>query len=229
MKSSVIMWILFGIVAITLTVLAHYAAKKRRAAMAAQAGQMGFAYAPDDPGLVQQFALLGDPFDRGFGRRARNVLTGTWDGRPAVAFDYSYKTRSGGKNKSTHTHHFGIVCVHSEMSMPSLSVLPEGALTRAMGKLIGDDIQLESEDFNRTFRVTSDSHRFATDVLHPRMMQFLLTHGQEGFRLAGGQAIWVRGGRFEAPALPAALAYLDAILDQIPDHVRRTLRPAGQG
>ncbi|MBA3410619.1 MAG: hypothetical protein H0U15_07220 [Geodermatophilaceae bacterium] len=118
MKSSVIMWILFGIVAITLTVLAHYAAKKRRAAMAAQAGQMGFAYAPDDPGLVQQFALLGDRFDRGFGRRARNVLTGTWDGRPAVAFDYSYKTRSSDR---TQIHYLSVVCLHWGLSAPSLS------------------------------------------------------------------------------------------------------------
>jgi hypothetical protein len=218
-----IIWIIFGILGIASTFFAYCAAKRRREAMAAQAGQLGFAYERSNPELVRQFAMLGDPFTRGYGRRADNVLTGTWNGRPAVAFDYSYKTRSSGENASTHTHHLGIVCVHSGMNMPSLSVLPEGALTRTIGRLRGDDIQLESEDFNRAFRVTSDNARFATDVLHPRMMQFLLSHGREGLRLVGGQAIWVHGGRFKPPDLPPALAYLGAILDQVPDHVRLSL------
>lgn len=41
-------------------------------------------------------------------------------------------------------------------------------MSRAMGKLVGDDVQLESDEFNRAFRVTSDNRRFATDVLHAR-------------------------------------------------------------
>ena len=200
--------------------IARYAAKKRRDAMSAQAARMGFRYAPTVPGLMERLTALGDPFDRGSGSRARNVLTGMWDGRSATAFDYSYKTSSG---KETKTHHLGIVCIDAQLDMPTLSVLPEGVLTRAMGALLGDDVQLESEDFNRAFRVTSDNRRFATDVLHPRTMQFLLANGREGFRLVDGQAIRVSVGTIEPLAIPGAMAYLDTILDDIPDHVRRGL------
>lgn len=77
-----IIWIIFGILGIASTFFAYCAAKRRREAMAAQAGQLGFAYERSKPELVRQFAMLGDPFTRGYGRRADNVLTGTWNGRP---------------------------------------------------------------------------------------------------------------------------------------------------
>ncbi len=57
----------------------------------------------------------------------------------------------------------------------------------------------------------------------PGPMQFLLAHGRDGFRLLDGQAIRVSRGRIGVLAIPWALAYLAAILDHIPDHVRRTL------
>lgn len=209
-------------------VLGYLSARKRREAVYARAAAMGFAYQPADPALMARMTGYGDPFDRGFGRSARNVLTGTWDGRPAVAFDYQYKTR-GGRDNDVQQHNMGIACVHSRLAMPELTITPEGTLTRAMGRLLGDDITFESEDFNRAFRVTSTDRRFASDLVDPRMMDFLLAHGQEGIRLAGGQAMRMVNGRLPPDQLPAAMAYLDAFLDRIPSHVRRTLgeRPPG--
>jgi len=220
----VIAWIIMAIaviVAVSIAlVLAFSANRKRRQAMTALGARMGFAYAPSDPSLMFRFQTLGDPFNRGFGRQAHHILTGTWAGRPAVSFDYSYMTRSG---DSTQTHYLSVVCLHSGLRAPSLSVLPEGTLARAMGKLVGDDVQLESEDFNRAFRVTSEDRRFATDVLDARTMHFLLAHGRGGFQLLDGQAIRVSRGRIGVLAIPWAMAYLAAILDHIPDHVRRSL------
>lgn len=227
MEFVVTAWIVMAIAVIAVVsiafVFAFSANKRRRKAMARQGARMGFAHGQGDPRLKARFESLGDPFDRGFGRQLQNILTGTWNGRPAVSFDYSYMTRSGGENSHTQTHYLSVVCLHSGLSAPSLSVLPEGPLARAMGKLVGDDIQLESEDFNRAFRVTSENRRFAIDVLHPRTMQFLLAHGRRGFRFLDGQAIHVIRGRLDPLAVPGVMGYLAAILDQIPDHVRRSL------
>ncbi len=71
--------------------------------------------------------------------------------------------------------------------------------------------------------------RFASDVLHPRMMQFLLAHPEEGFTLRGEQALHVMPGHFKPDQLEPALTYLDEILDRIPQHLRRTLPSEGQG
>ncbi|MDQ3052622.1 MAG: DUF3137 domain-containing protein [Actinomycetota bacterium] len=210
-------------------VYGRFAAKTRRGAIRSVAATMGFSYVAEDPAVLDQFAALGAPFDLGFDRRATNVLVGNWDGRPAIAWDYSYKTRSSGKNNSTVPHDLGIVCILTELVMPHLMVAPEWFLSRAIGKLANTDVLLESEDFNRAFTVISANARFASDVLHPRMMQFLLAHPEEGFTLRGEQALHMMPGHFKPDQLEPALTYLDEILDRIPQHLRRTLPSEGQG
>ena len=94
-------------------VYGRFAAKTRRGTIRSVAATMGFSYVAEDPAVLDQFAALGAPFDLGFDRRATNVLVGSWDGRPAIAWDYSYKTRSSGKNNSTVPHDLGIVCIRT--------------------------------------------------------------------------------------------------------------------
>ena len=53
---------------------------------------------------------------------------------------------------------------------------------RLIGRLTNRDIELESEDFNRAFTVSCPDRKFASDVLHPRMMEFLLQHRALAFR-----------------------------------------------
>ena len=45
---------------------------------------------------------------------------------------------------------------------------PEGCWTGSSGGLAGNDIELESDDFNRAFSVSCPDRKFASDVLHPR-------------------------------------------------------------
>ena len=61
------------------------------------------------------------------------------------------------------------------------------------------DIDLESEDFNRRYRVTAGNPKFATDVLPPRTMEYLLTVDIGGWRICGGDIAGLPGG----PARPA--------------------------
>ena len=68
------------------------------------------------------------------------------------------------------------------ISLPPLSVDPENFLDRFVGRLTDNDIDLESEDFNRAFTVSCPDRKFASDVLHPQMMEFLLEHRQVGWR-----------------------------------------------
>src|SRR5205085_3018749 len=48
--------------------------------------------------------------------------------------------------------------------LPALSVTPEGMFSRFFGRLTNSDIELESEDFNRAFRVTCPNRRFASEI-----------------------------------------------------------------
>jgi hypothetical protein len=149
---SIVVVVLAAAAVIGLGVFGYLRAKKRREAFAAFAAARGWRYAESDHSLIGRFE--GSPFGRGHGERARNVVYGEHDGRPMVAFDYEYKTTSGsGKDRRTTTHHYSVLALSMGVTMPALSVEPEGVLGRVIGRLTNTDIELESEVFNRTFTV----------------------------------------------------------------------------
>ena len=205
--------------------LAIYSYKKNQARLAALAqlcGARGWQLQPHDPwGLPGRWA--GTPFDSGYDRSAANVVTGEFQGKPLVAFDYSYKedsTDSEGK-RSTTTYRFRICALGMPCALPELHVGPEGVFSR-LGQVLGmQDIELESEDFNRRFRVRCPDPKFATDVLSPRTMEMLLASGKVKFRFVGSDVVAYESGCLEGPELDRTAHVLSAVIDGIPSFVWR--------
>ena len=203
--------------------LNHLAAKQLREAMASLAASRGWAYTARDDRWNDQF--LGTPFGLGHGRRSTNVLTGEHDGRPFVAFDYLYyTTERAGETHRQVPHPFYVVAIDMGASFPPLEVSPENFLERFVGRLTNRDIELESEDFNRAFTVTCPDRRFASDVLHPRMMQLLLRTPEAGFRFDRRWAIHVELGTVALDGIEPRLRRVDAIVDQIPEFVWKQVK-----
>ena len=156
----------------------------------------------------------GDPFGKGDHRRAHNVLTGQWKGRAFTSFDYSYQTHSsngkGGQN--TESHYFAVSAVALPTYLPSLQVTPENLLSR-MGNAFGlTDIELESEDFNRAFRVHANDPKFASDVLSPRTMEMLLSRPRFSWRIEGGDILcWDSGEQHPAEVTARVATMLDVV------------------
>lgn len=205
---------------VVMAALAWFAWKKeqaRKAALQAYATAQGWTYVADDRSQVDR---EGTPFQHGSSRRARNVLSGELGGRPFTAFDYSYVTESGsGKDRRRTTHRFTVLCLRLPSALPTLSVTQENVLHKIGGALGFADIELESEDFNRRFRVTSSDRKFAYDVLHARTMGALLQQPEVDMRVQGNEIITWRGGRLEAEALAAQSAPPAVLVDGIPDFV----------
>jgi len=215
----------FLVISAVIAVLGIVAARRRRSAMAEYAASRGWRYVEEEPLLVDRFT--GSPFGEGSGRRAFNVVYGSHDGRDFVSFDYEYRVRSGGQNSSTTTYELSVLALSLGALMPDLTVDPEGVLDRFVGRLAGSDIDLESEDFNRAFTVSCPDRKFASDVLHPRMMEFLLQHPQLGWRFQGDAMLTVSDGTRNIEDIDATLAVMDAITDLVPEFV--WLRVRGQG
>ncbi len=231
--------VLFVLAPLAFAAIAGYsfwANGKRSKALAAYAASNRWTFVAEDDSLTARWH--GTPFGEGDRRRARNVLSGTSRGRGFVGFEYQYdtETRTGtgamlGSNLSTNrqrtTHHFFVTAVALPTWLPSLQVTPENLLTRAASAVgIGQGIQLESEDFNRRFRVTARDPKFASDVLTPRTMQGLLgaTGGGSGepapaWRIEGTDVVSWGSGHLEPVALLARLAMLNGVVDGIPDFV----------
>jgi len=222
-SAFVLFTVLLVFLVIGIAVIGFIQAKKRREAMAAYALSRGWRYEPDQPLLVDRFQ--GPPFGIGHGRSATNAVYGQHDGRDFVSFDYQYKTTSGsGKNRRTTTHTFSVVALSMGVSLPSLRVDPENFLERVVGRVTNTDIELELEDFNRAFTVSCPDRKFASDVLHPQMMEFLLQHRGLGWRFERDSMLMVSGFRRSVQEIDGTLAVMDQISDRIPDFVWRQLR-----
>jgi hypothetical protein len=194
-------------------------AKKRRELFQAFALSQGWRWTARQDGWCGRFR--GNPFGEGDNRKAQNVLEGEFRKRPMVAFDYSYETHSTDSkgNRTTSTHRYAICALSMPAALPEFELVPEGLLGR-VGTMLGmQDIELESEDFNRRFRVRCVEPKLAYDVLPPRTMQALLTRPALHVRLAGADALCWEGGAHSPSELLARLDTLSTLLDGVPDYV----------
>jgi hypothetical protein len=219
---------LFFLVVVALIIFGAVQANKRREEFRTYAATKGWTYAERDDRWCHHFE--GRPFGEGHDLRAGNVVTGQHDGRNFVAFDYTFHTTEHTTNAQGHSstrevsHDFGIVAVDAGVVFPRLAVTPEGFFTRFVGKLLNKDIELESDDFNRAFSVTCEDRKFASDVLHPRMMEALLAVRDIGWEFNDRWLLAYEPGHHALPELERRLSALDSVLDGIPEFVWREVR-----
>lgn len=226
---AVLVLVLFVGIAVTAAILSWQAEQKRRAAMQALAQELGLQYvAGDDASHDDEYAQFAI-FRRGHSRVAQNTLRGRLElfGRPCpvVLGDFRYKvTRSNGKSSSTTTYRFSYLIVHPPWPSPSLLVRPEGLFDKLKGAFGFDDIDFESSEFSKRFYVQSDDKRFAYDVLHPRMMEFLLAERPPMLDLEGGALCLSDGQRRWDPAgYRGQLAFLRRFCELWPRHLVKDL------
>jgi hypothetical protein len=110
-----------------------------------------------------------------------------------------------------------------------LTIRFEGSEDRMMEALTtGADIDFESEEFSRRFKVTSSDKRFAYDVIDPRMMAFLMRE-LPPLRTELRDGWWcVTHVLLMSPDLfMRHLAWLQGFFDAWPDHLRTPATPIG--
>ena len=214
-------------------VLAYYgwqAAKKRREALAALADELGWQFRPEKDRAHDERYSHFEIFRRGHSRVAYNSLRGTLtvDVAPCAAHmgDFCYRvTRGSGKSRSTSTYEFSYLIVHLPyMSLPDLLIRLEGMFDKLAGAFGFDDIDFESAEFSRRFYVRSPDKRFAYDVVHPRMMEFLLTTRPPCVDIEHGRCCLSDGEqRWEPAEFKAKAAWLEQFFSHWPLHLTETL------
>lgn len=151
-------------------------AKKRREAFQALAKKLGMRYRAKDHSVAGRYAFL-NKLAQGSNRYAFNLLEGEYQGHPVTAFDYHYETYSTDSKgrRQTHHHYFSFFILHQTLYFPELRIYPESFLSK-MGQMLGyDDIDFESIEFSKAFTVRSTDKKFAYDICHTRMMEYLLS------------------------------------------------------
>jgi hypothetical protein len=217
-------------VMILIAVIQQRQARKRRDALAALAGSLGWAFESGkdySPGDGQTAFRI---FNRGDDRYAYNTLRGVVeiDGRacPVATGDYHYEeTHGSGKDRRTTDYFFSYVLVRLPWVTPDLVIRPEGIFDKLAGALGFDDIDFESAEFSRRFHVKSSDKRFAYDVIDPRMMEWLMALRRLPLDVHGGVLCVSTGsGTWTPGEFRERLNYAYEFLSRWPEHVKATLR-----
>jgi hypothetical protein len=221
MEFFFLLFICFAVFAIFAAIHGHRKEKERRAALATWAGQNRLYYHPDK---VRGF----DDEHRNFGflrsgsnRYAYNIITGNHRDRALTAFDYHYETHSTDSkgHRTTHHHHFSCLFLTPGFPLKPIAIRRETFFDKIKSTFGFQDINFESSEFSRKFHVSGEDKRWCYDVIHNRMMEFLL--GAPEYSLESDyEKLSVRPkGRFELPELEQLLAFTHQFLDNIPTHL----------
>lgn len=193
--------------------------QQRREQLLLWSTSSGYRFAVEDDSWCTRWQ--GIPFDEGDHRQARNVVTGQLGEHPFGAFDYTFQTHSsdGKGNRTTTSHHYVVAALQLPTYLPRLQVTPESMFSRIGNALGLDDIELESEQFNRAFRVHADDRKFASDVLTPRTMEFLLGRHDFSWRIEGVDILAWQDGELTPAVAVTMTGTLQRIAAGIPSFV----------
>ncbi len=141
-------------------------------------GHPDWRFAPDGSEVLGYYPVT----TGGYGHRVSDPITGLRDGIRMDAFTHEWKTdrTETYTDSEGHTHTRTVTDNHSEpvcgfllpFDLPGLSV---------NGRRLGHKVAFESEAFNRAFTVRTDDPKFASDVIHPRTMEWLLATMPRGW------------------------------------------------
>ncbi|CAA6696868.1 MULTISPECIES: hypothetical protein [unclassified Lentimonas] len=176
MVLPVFMFIGVAILIVVFAYLGHLHAKKRREAFQVLAQQWGFRFYPaKDFGFAKRYQFL-DHMDDGHKRYAYNRLSGQVEGAGVNIFDYHYETYSTDSKgrRTTNHHHFSIFTMELPRRFPELTIEREGFFSK-IGQALGfDDIDFESLEFSKRYKVKSQDKKFAYDFCNAQMIDYLM-------------------------------------------------------
>ena len=197
--------------------LSMWAARRRRDQLGAWAARDGWTATVPDPRWLTLCVDL--PVGRGTEPSVREVWTRTVGGSQQVAMTYRYITHetvtsTDGEGRTTtrterREHHVAVAGVRLPAVLSRVQVVREGLGQRFVTALGGQDVEIESADFNRRYRVQADDAKLACDLLNPRTVERLLRYDDLALRVDHGWIVTWQLGRFEPlvaeSALPSAL------------------------
>ncbi len=196
------------VLAAALAALAVWARTKRQrffTARAQAAQSKGWAEAPMDPALEGVANRILTP-----GTNTR-LIAGQYAGYEFRAFDHSHATTR--TSTSTKLH---VVAVLLPVVLPSIAVTTDNPIARTLRV---PDQQLESGHFNDTFAVESPNQRYASAVVHPQLMEWMLQHPHLQWWIDGPYLVTWSLNWWTVDSVNAALDDLAAVAQQIPPFV----------
>ncbi|MBT3198836.1 MAG: DUF3137 domain-containing protein [Phycisphaerales bacterium] len=214
MEPSVI--ILIVIVIAGFIAFSIYTAAKRRKELHEWAHSHGLHFNPgkshDMDSRYVEFKCL----NKGRNRYAYNIITGLLNQRQITAFDYRYTTGSG---KNRKTHHLSAIIVVAPIPLEPLFIRREGFFDKVTEFFGADDIDFESAEFSRKFFVKSTNKKWAYDIIHQRMMEYLLNAPGFSIQFSDDSIIAWNRRTFTTGDFESAFDLIDGMIERFPEYL----------
>ena len=183
-----ILFVLVACIFLAIILYGIFKERQRREAFQQLADTLGFQYvAGKDWGLADRFNFL-NKLAQGSNRYAYNILSGQTEQKESIyIFDYHFETYSRnsiGRRKTNH-HRFSFFILLMPQPFPELTVMREGIFSKIAQAVGYDDIDFESHEFSRKYCVRSKNKKFAYDICHARMIDYLLDNNDLTLEIDG--------------------------------------------
>lgn len=184
-------FILIALIAVAVLVYTVVRTARRRDAALSLAKSLGLQYSKGDPlDLVHRPHRL---FRKGDRQRIDTTVHGEIKGRQIALCDYVYTevTRDAQGKTSQRDYRFSLCLLALAQSLPWIEVTPESLGRRFLNVIgVGNDVQFESDEFNREFKVLTADRDFAFTLIDPGMIEWLLARVRDcHLEIAGDQLV----------------------------------------
>ncbi len=190
------------------------------------AASHGWEHLPRTAAYSHRFS--GEPFDAtGTSVRQEDVLRGMYGGIRCATFTHVVERQRDGERSTAQVHQ--VTLAELPVALPRLDIVPENLAHHVAQALGGVDVEVESHEFNRRWRVIARDQRYGHDVIDPRMIERLLApdaHGRS-IRITGGAVLIWTPGRESVDTLAKRLDVVVGVARRIPAHVIRRFSEAG--
>ena len=219
----IVVAIIVIVAVILLAVYGSHVARQRTLAMQQVAQSLGLEFHDlQDASLDERFPFL-NKLCQGANRYAYNIMSGNFHGHPVVAFDYHYETHSNdskGRRKTNH-HYFSFFILTFPHSFPELLICQESWFSPIAQFFGFDDINFESAEFSSRFHVRSPDKRYAYDVCHSQMIEYLLANQDLNIEIEHNCLTLFFGSCLEPGHVPYNFGRLVAIRELFPDYLMK--------
>lgn len=194
--------------------------RKQTEKWATFAKQRGWRFTDKDSnGRPQRYRDF-QPFGQGRSRHARWVLSGRLGNTPFEIFHYHYEITSGsGKHRSTTHYWFKICTLEMPIDAPGLVIKDEHLGHKLFDAVGGEDIDMEHDAFSRKFWVKCEDRKFAYDVLHAPMIEFLLPMEGWSWEWRERTLMLTEEGKFEPERCDELLELVSGFRERLPRHL----------
>lgn len=148
----------------------------------------------------------------------QHVIRGWVAERAFMAFENYYMVYTG---HATIPVHHTVLTLGAPGDWGTVQVVPRNAMSRFTHRLgVGRGLQLDSDQFNSTFKVDTDNESFAIVLLSQAMQAFLLEKPSVAWRVEPGRISLVYRGKMRADRLEQAMQRLAQFWAHVPDVMR---------